>query len=128
MNRDKRNTIVLVTCVAAKKNLRCQVKDMYLGQLFQDLMNHAEALHPDKIFILSGKYHLLRLDDLIEPYDVNLNLVSEDELIIWSETVLRQLSEEVDLKDDHFVFLASDRYCKYLIKHIRNYEIPFEVE
>jgi len=123
-----KNTIVLVTCVAPKRNYSCAAKDLYQGPLFQTMMKYAYALNPKKIFILSGKHHLLPLDTIIAPYDVNLEQVPEAELQQWSKTVLNQLRQEANLKEDHFVFLTSPRYRKYLVKEINSYDVSFDID
>ncbi len=123
-----KNIIVLVTCVAPKQNHACAAKDLYQGPLFERMMKYADALSPKKIFILSGKHHLLHLDTIIAPYDVNLEQVPEADLLQWSETVLDQLRQEAHLKDDHFVFLTSPTYRKYLLKAINSFDVSFDID
>lgn len=123
-----KNIIVLVTCVAPKQKHSCVAKDLYQGSLFQRMMKHAQSLNAKKIFILSGKHHLLKLDTIIAPYDVNLEEVPEAYLRQWSETVLNQLRQEANLKEDHFVFLTSPTYRKYLLKEIISYDVSFNID
>ena len=121
--------IVLVTCVAPKKNHTCAAKDLYQGQLFEKLMQFAEAQSPIAIFILSGKHHLLNLETEIAPYDVNLNLVSEEALVTWSNKVLNQLKAEgCDLEKDYFYLLTNETYRRHLMTEIKQYEVPFYIE
>jgi len=121
--------IVLVTCVAPKKNYKCAAKDLYQGDLFQQLMDFANAKNPTKVFILSGKHHLLDLETEIAPYDVNLNHVSETALKEWSTKVLEQLVEKgCDLQENYFYLLTNETYRRHLVPAIRRYEIPFYIE
>ncbi len=121
--------IVLVTCVAPKRNHKCAAKDLYQGDLFQELMAFAEAKNPAKVFILSGKYHLLDLDTEIEPYDVNLNHVSETELKAWSAKVIAQLKAAgCNLQNDYFYLLTNETYRRHLVTEIKYYEVPFHIE
>ncbi len=121
--------IILVTCVAPKKNQKCAAKDLYQGDLFKQLMDFAEAQQPAHIFILSGKYHLLELETEIEPYDVNLNKVSEEALVDWSNKVLTQLKEKgCDLQNDYFYLLTNETYRRHLVSDIKQYEVPFYIE
>jgi len=121
--------IVLVTCVAPKKNITSPAKDLYQGKLFEQLMEFANTQNPAKIFILSGKHHLLDLETEIEPYDVNLNKVSEEELKNWSAKVLEQLKEKgCNLKEDYYYLLTNDVYRKYLVQEIKHFEVPFYIE
>lgn len=121
-------TIVLVACVKEKQNSVCLAKDMYKGDLFPEWMKFAESLNPSNIFILSGKYGLLNLDDEIEPYDVNLNLKAEEALKNWSKEILTKLKANYNLKIDKFIILTNEVYSRYLVKEIVNFEIPFEIE
>lgn len=121
--------IILVTCVAPKKNHKCAAKDLYQGDLFKKSMDFAEAKNPAKIFILSGKHHLLELETEIEPYDVNLNNVLEAELKDWSAKVLTQLKETgFDLQNDYFYLLTNETYRRHLVTEIKQYEVPFYIE
>ena len=121
--------IVLVTCVAPKKEYTCAAKDLYQGELFQELMAFAKAKGPAKIFILSGKHHLLELTTEIAPYDVNLNHVSTTELKAWSAKVLAQLvTQGCDLQNDYFYLLTNETYRRHLVTEIKHYEVPFHIE
>ncbi len=121
--------IILITCVAPKRNYKCAAKELYQGDLFLELMDFAAAKKPAKTFILSGKHHLLDLDTEIEPYDVNLNRVSEAELKAWSAKVLEQLVEqECDLQNDYFYLLTNETYRRHLVTEIKQYEVPFYIE
>ncbi|MFK7981557.1 MAG: DUF6884 domain-containing protein [Saprospiraceae bacterium] len=121
--------IVLVTCVKPKKNYKCAAKDLYQGELFQELMDFANAKNPAKIFILSGKHHLLALNTEIAPYDVNLNHISEKELKAWSAKVLAQLvAKGCDLQNDYFYLLTNETYRRHLVTAIKQYEVPFYIE
>lgn len=123
-----KQTIVLITCVAPKHKKAMPAKDLYLGVLFKQLMLYARSLGPDKIFILSGKYHLLHLDTIIEPYDLNLNIQSETYQQLWAVQVLDQLRAEADLEQDRFVLLTNATYRKYLTPQLHNYEVPMEIK
>lgn len=120
--------IAIVTCVKEKQDYPCRAEEMYRGTLFESFFQAAKNVNPDVVFILSGKYGLLELDDKIEPYDVNLNLQTEDYQKEWSERVLVQLREKTDLERDDFYFFTSKNYCKNLVSSIRNYSIPLEIE
>jgi cytoplasmic iron level regulating protein YaaA (DUF328/UPF0246 family) len=111
--------IVLIPCVKEKLNYKAKAKDLYIGPLFKKLFKYAASLKPDKIFILSGKYGLLELDDEIAPYDKNLNLCSDEEIKIWSERVVKKLSELSDLNNDEFVFIVGSKYRKFIIPSVK---------
>ncbi len=121
--------IILVTCVAPKRNYTCAAKDLYQGQLFEKLMQFAECQNPTAIYILSGKHHLLSLEAEIAPYDVNLNHVSTEALQAWSTKVLQQLEEKgYDLQKDYFYLLTNETYRRHLVTEMKHFEIPFYIE
>jgi hypothetical protein len=119
--------IAIVTCVKEKQIYPCSAKEMYKGELFESFLQAAKNVQADEIFILSGKYGLLDLNDKIEPYDVNLNLQSETYQTKWAKKVLTQLRKKTDLNRDDFHFFTSENYCKNIISHIRQYTIPLEI-
>lgn len=63
---------------------------------------------------------------MIDPYDVTLNEMSAPALRQWAEQAKEQLTARADLERDHFVFLAGNNHRKYLIPHIRHYDVPLE--
>ena len=44
----------------------------------------------------------------------------------WAENVIKQISIKYDLNKDKFIFLAGSKYRKYILPHLKNYEIPLE--
>lgn len=119
-------THVLISCVSKKLDRPASAKDIYVSPLFKSAYQYATSLKPDTIFILSAKYGLLSCDEVIAPYDETLNYMKATEVEAWAKKVLSELSQKTDLKEDHFVFLAGDRYRKYLVPHLRHYRVPLE--
>ncbi len=119
-------TIVLISCASKKRHHKSKAKNLYISPLFQKNLTYAQKLKPDVIFILSAKYGLLDLDTEIEPYDLTLNNMPASEIKVWAGKVLKQLSEQADLQQDHFIFLAGAKYRKYLTPHIASFGVPLE--
>lgn len=46
-----------------------RASDLYIGSYHRACLGAAEALRPDRLLILSARYGLLDLDDVVEPYD-----------------------------------------------------------
>ena len=105
---------------------KAKAKDLYVSPLFVGSLRYARTLEPDTIFILSAKYGLLGLNEDIEPYDLTLRNMSAVQVRVWAADVLAQLRERTDLRQDHFVFLAGERYRKYLMSHIVSCEVPMQ--
>ena len=118
--------IALITCVKKKQNHRCRAEDMYTSTLFRRNLQYARFLRSDKIFILSAEHKLLPLSQEIDYYERTLKTFKDQELRAWAEETLAQLRQEADLEKDHFTILAGEKYRKYLVPHLKHYEIPFK--
>ena len=118
--------IYLISCVKQKRDITCKAKEMYTSHLFQGAYKYAQKMQADRIFILSAKYGLLREDDIIEPYNETLNTKHKQEVYEWSNRVLSKLSIMVDIEKDTFVFLAGEKYRKYILPKLNHYEIPLQ--
>jgi len=81
--------------LAKKINKKIKAQDLYISALFQKNLQYAKSLNPDKIFILSAKYGLLKLDEEIEPYDKTLNRMRSYEIKEWANSVLSQLQQKI---------------------------------
>ena len=44
----------------------------------------------------------------------------------WSNDIINQLKKVIDLSNDEIIFLAGEKYRKYLIPIIKNYKIPLK--
>ena len=119
-------TIILISCVKQKLNRTCKAEELYTSPFFKKSLAFAKSLKPDLIFILSAKYGLVALDREIEPYELTLNTFSVKEIKTWATRTLEQLKRVANLQEDKFIFLAGERYRKFLIPAIRNYDVPLE--
>lgn len=119
-------TVVLISCVKKKLNHAAKAKDLYTSPLFRLSLEYAKTLNPDKIFILSAKYHLLGLERAVEPYDQTLKLIKSAERKEWAAEVLKELKEETYLKNDKFVLLAGKPYLEYIEHEIAHREEPLK--
>ena len=118
--------IVLISCVTQKQPFPAIAEELYTSTLFKLNLSYAKSLSPDKIFILSAKHGLIDLESTITPYNVTLNSMKTSEIKQWSHKTLSRLKAVSDLKRDHFVFLAGEKYRRFLLPHINSYEIPLE--
>ncbi len=118
--------IVLISCVSKKLSIRAKAKDLYVSTLFKLNLQYAIKLEPDHIFILSAKYGLLPLDKKIEPYEKTLNKMSAIEIQRWAYMVLDQIRKVCVINETKFIFLAGERYRKYLLPHINDASIPLK--
>jgi hypothetical protein len=118
--------IILISCVSKKLPQKAKAEDLYTSPLFRYSLEYAKSLRPDSIFILSAEYGLLPLDKEIAPYNKTLTKMSEKEIKMWANDVIGQLKQHADLQKDEIIFFAGQKYRKYLLPHIKNYEIPLD--
>lgn len=118
--------IVLISCVKSKLNTPSKAKDLYTSDLFRSALQYAYFLKADKIFILSAKYGLLELEQVIAPYEMTLKTMGEPQKRAWANTVINVLRQKTDLQSDLFIILAGEEYRKYLIPSLKHYEVPLE--
>lgn len=97
---------------------------MYISDLFKKSLNYAKQLKPQKIYILSAKYGVLELDDVIDPYEQTLNDMKEPEKKKWASMCLEQLKAKGTDFDEQTTFLCGNNYRKYLINHFQNPNVP----
>jgi hypothetical protein len=79
MHADK--TILLMPCSAKKLDHADQPRRLYLGPMWQTLRTHQGKLPWRNVFVLSGKYGLIRAENFIQTYDERLTRVKADYLI-----------------------------------------------
>ena len=116
--------IVFLSCVKLKQNKRCRAEELYTSDLFVKSLTYAKSLKPNKIFILSAKYGVLELYDVIEPYEKTLNNASEKERKLWAIKCYKQLQEKGVNFNEQAVFLCGQNYRKYLMTKFPNATAP----
>jgi len=116
--------VILISCSSKKLKHKSKAEDLYVSTLFKLSLAYAKKLQPHKIFILSAKYGLLELGRRIEPYNQTLNKMPAKEIRKWAEKVIKSLSQKADPSRDEFIFLAGEKYRKYLIGHIVHCKVP----
>lgn len=118
------NRVVLIACASQKVERAALAKDFYISPLFRANLAYARSLSPEEIFILSAKYGLVDLEQTLVPYDVTLNKMSEVQVRDWAGKVLEQLCAKIDLESTEIIFLAGEKYRKYLLPHLPHTLVP----
>lgn len=121
-------TIILISCGAKKEKTPQRAEDLYIGGYFKKTLLYAKYLSKKnnaEIFILSAKYGVLELNEIIKPYDLTLNNKSKKHKKAWSYKVITQLQYKIK-KTDKIIFLAGVNYIKYLKMYYKNYEEPLQ--
>lgn len=121
-----RKKVVLISCVKSKLNVPAKAKNLYTSDLFRSSLQYAYYLKADNIYILSAKYGLVELDQVIIPYEMTLNNMGEPQKRAWAADVINSLRQKKDLNKDLFIILAGENYRKYLLPAIKHFEVPLE--
>jgi len=122
--------IVLLSCTKSKLDHKAPAQELYSASpMFKKTLEYGKSLNPDKMFILSAKYHLVPLNKELEPYDKTLKEMPKDEKEKWGEETVKQMkSHGLNLEKDKFVFLTGSEYLKPFKEYIpeKNMEKPME--
>ena len=121
-----RKKIALISCASQKLPHKAKARDLYVSTLFKLNLKYANSLRPNEIYVLSAKHGLLELEREIAPYEQTLNNMRAFEIKEWANNVLQQLRTVASLEEAEFIFLAGDKYRKYLLPHIKNAVVPLE--
>jgi hypothetical protein len=116
--------IVLISCVSTKLDHKAKAKDLYVSPLFRMNYAYAQTLKPSAIYILSAKYGLVHPDDEIDTYNETLNTMKATEVKDWALLVIDQAQGKINFRNDEIVFLAGDKYRKFLQPLCRNAKVP----
>ena len=100
--------IVLVSCGKQKLDHSAQGKDLYISRRFRAARKFAETFGSNW-FILSAKHGLVAPDQILDPYDQDLNLLTSCEKSLWVETIVAGLLK-YNLLPKQLVVLATGVY------------------
>lgn len=118
--------IVFLSCGKTKASHTCEAEKMYQGELFKKSYEYAKSLQPRKIYILSAKYNVLELTDIISPYELTLNSMSKLEQKKWAYKCYQQLQQKGCNFNEEAIFLCGENYRKYLSQVFANAKAPLK--
>jgi len=119
--------IALIGCTSRKMKTPCEAKKMYSASTyFKYKLEYCKKINVDKIYILSSKYGLLDLNEIIEPYDCYLQNQTKAYKKEWNKKVLNELKDKTDVLNDEFILLAGKPYVKDLKKSLIHTYNPVE--
>lgn len=120
--------VALVACVKDKLNIPSKAIELYNNEAFRTWIKDAQSKDVDQIYILSGKYGLLLPEEIIEPYDLNLNSQTDKYQFEWYRNVIKRLTELEDLNSTHFILYTNKTYYKGFVHEMKSFEIPYEID
>ncbi|MBG7697038.1 hypothetical protein HCJ76_02710 [Streptomyces sp. MC1] len=102
--------LVVIPCGSRKLGSPARSADMYVGSYHRACRKAADALHPDRLLILSARHGLLDLDDVIEPYDTPHGAADA----VTSRVLLEQATVRAIVGLDSVVALGGARHISLL--------------
>lgn len=100
--------LIVIACGQRKRNHSCTAGQMYIGSYHKSLQRAARCLvTPDNILILSAKHGLLKLTDIIQPYEQRIDKPG----CVKVETLRTQVMNR-DLINTDVTVLGGARYVK----------------
>jgi hypothetical protein len=109
-----------------KQKSPAKARDLYTSPLFRLNLAYAESLKPDAMYILSAKHGLVPLSKKLAPYNETLNTKKVVAIKAWAKKVLVQLRRVADLEHDEVIFLAGERYRRFIMPSLRHTRVPLE--
>jgi hypothetical protein len=120
-----KKTIVLISCSKKQDRGARIASALYISPLFRKSLAYARTLAPDnRIFILSSNYGLLKLDDEVVTYDVDLKRQTNEYREAWRTGVVGRLGKLSNLQTDHFILLCPEYYASLIVPPINHNERP----
>ena len=91
---------VFISCGKKKRSHICYAKDLYIGRFLKAQKKYALNLannDESRVFILSAKYGLLRMRDVISPYNLKLTDLKKSQRDKWCALVENQIKKKQNL-------------------------------
>jgi hypothetical protein len=111
--------VLLLGCVKLKASSPQQAKDLYVSNLFRKRRGYADQ-RGLPWFVLSAEHGLLRPDDLVAPYDVELKAQPVSYRRVWGAWVIERLRRELGvLTGVRLEVHAGDAYVEALVEPAR---------
>lgn len=119
-------TFFIIPCGGAKLETASKARDLYVGQMFRNTIAAALAQCEagDEVLILSAKHGLVRLDDVLDPYEQTIDKPGA----ISADAVAEQaLALGIDWDADVYAFLPK-AYFRLLDSALRSFDcFPHQV-
>lgn len=127
--------VIIIPCVAHKKEVACPAKDMYDSQYFTACRDYAER-YSSRWHIMSAKHGILEPNKVIEPYDMSLSSFTSPQLAEWARGAFLQFVQIYPMynfrlnHNFYVVIVGGQLYRKILVPLLRGYgyrvDVPFD--
>lgn len=103
--------IYIIACGKEKSHHPIKARQMYTGSYFKSCLKYAESQSSDNIYILSAKYGLIELDEIIEPYDM---LITDNDAVSVNYVRYQAINDNLLRKD--ITMLGGKKYVSFVSK------------
>lgn len=103
-------TIGLIACSARKLQHQARVRELYCSALFRWSLEWA-AQRCERVYVLSALHGLVKLDDVLEPYDAKLSSPNSSIAGMWGKRVAGDLTAHEGFAFD-IIALAGTGYVR----------------
>ncbi len=119
--------IILIGCVKSKLDYLARARDLYISDLFKKSLCYCLKYYNEQdIYILSAKYGLKHINEMLEPYEETLNNKPRKEIRAWAQGIAGAIRESFT-EDDVIYFYAGKKYYQDLIPLLSNEcKLPLE--
>jgi hypothetical protein len=105
--------IGLISCSAQKLDRPARARELYCSPLFRKSLAYAEPFC-ERVFVLSAQYHLVELDQVIEPYERRLGS-RRREREMWGAITADALKPHARRARHDLLILAGADYANALL-------------
>lgn len=130
--RERDDLVAFIQCVQQKRPGSHQAWELYTSAYFRRSFQLASLLVGDRsrIFVLSAKYGILALDDVVESYNISLHDLSSEQQGRWRDGIRKFVDKEVIGRKMTPVLICGDLYSRTLpgINVLPKSDIGFQVQ
>lgn len=95
------------------------------SHIFRATYKYAQIV-ADEVYILSPKYGVVGVDEVIGVEDENLEEWSTIKRQKWAKNILIELAEKTNLQEDNFEIIMEKNYYEFILQGLENYRIPLK--
>lgn len=107
--------LVIIPCGAAKQEQAAPAAELYLGSMFKDALRTARTMTADEnIRILSAKHGLLKLDEIVDPYEKTIDTAGTFERQILNLQLMKLMNQLSPYRYKMHLLLPK-KYVKHLV-------------
>ncbi len=119
-------TICLVSGSKSQLKTRALAGRLYTSTLFQRASRYAMQ-KCDRWFVLSARHGLVAPDEVLDPYKITFNDLSDQERFEWAQNVMKFLLRERITAHDTVIILASAVVREYLVPVLKGRRFHVEI-